>query len=351
MEGNVEQIARRASEALRSGRLDEALIAHRQLVALRPDLADAWFNLAYLQRCARSFEEALESYDRAIRAGVRGPEEAHLNRAVILSDHLDRPEEAERELRTAAALSPGNIPILLNLGNLYEDLGAAAAARDAYSQVLRISPANGRAAARLAVIDIVEGRAAEAVPRLRALLAQALPAEDAAEVGFALGTALDALGDFDGAFEAFRRANEASRASAPPPGIVYDPTASEKLIDAVIAAFPAPAPEASADRPDRGGSPIFVCGMFRSGSTLAEQILGRHSQVTPGGELEFLPALVQQRLRPYPQAAASASPELIADLRREYRGGLAAIHPAAGIVTDTIPSDCVKLPPSSAVKV
>jgi hypothetical protein len=186
---------------------------------------------------------------------------------------------------------------------------------------------------------VFEGKAGEAVPRLRALLGKPLPPEDAAEIGFALGTALDALGHHDPAFEAFRHANEASRASAPPPGIVYHPAARERLMDALIEAFPAPAPPSAPDRPEPGEAPIFVCGMFRSGSTLAEQILGRHSRVTPGGELEFLPALVQQRLQPYPQAAASASRETVLDLRRYYLDSLAAIHPGAAVVTDKRPDN------------
>ena len=37
--------------------------------------------------------------------------------------------------------------------------------------------------------------------------------------------------------------------------------------------------------------PIFICGMPRSGTTLCEQILSSHSDVTGAGELNFLPTL------------------------------------------------------------
>ena len=37
--------------------------------------------------------------------------------------------------------------------------------------------------------------------------------------------------------------------------------------------------------------PIFICGMPRSGTTLCEQILSSHSNVTGAGELNFLPTL------------------------------------------------------------
>ena len=42
--------------------------------------------------------------------------------------------------------------------------------------------------------------------------------------------------------------------------------------------------------------PIFVCGMPRSGTTLCEQILSSHSQVTGAGELDFLTEVTSTRL-------------------------------------------------------
>jgi hypothetical protein len=69
--------------------------------------------------------------------------------------------------------------------------------------------------------------------------------------------------------------------------------------------------------------------MFRSGSTLAETILGRHREITPGGELETIPAIVQA-LRPYPAAALALSPDAIEHLRTRYLADL----PGDGWVTD-----------------
>ena len=42
--------------------------------------------------------------------------------------------------------------------------------------------------------------------------------------------------------------------------------------------------------------PVFVCGMPRSGTTLCEQILSSHSQVTGAGELDFLTEITSTRL-------------------------------------------------------
>ena len=79
--------------------------------------------------------------------------------------------------------------------------------------------------------------------------------------------------------------------------------------------------------------------MFRSGSTLAEQILAMHSRVTAGGELDLLPSLIGESLQPYPEAAATAGAETFDRLRKAYLDRLRAIHPDADIVTDKRPDN------------
>src|SRR5687768_5684856 len=79
--------------------------------------------------------------------------------------------------------------------------------------------------------------------------------------------------------------------------------------------------------------------MFRSGSTLVEQLLGRHPAVTPGGELEFIPALIAEDLQPYPASLAELSPKRAAELREKYLAQLDALHPGAKHVTDKRPDN------------
>lgn len=327
-------LRREAERALREGRIEDGISLYTRLLAAAPDGPDDWFNLAWLQRAARHFEDALGSYAQALARGIADPEAVHVNRAVILADHLERAAEAEAELGLAIAANPRFAFAWHNLGSLHEDWGDPARARDAYAEVLAIEPGNGRAHARLAAIDVFEGRAAEVVARLRPLLADPLlPRDDATDIAFALGNALDAAGLYD---EAFAIAGEANRAvrDAIPPAARYDRAVHERLIDALIAVFPLPA----APPPSEARAPIFICGMFRSGSTLAEQILARHSHVTAGGELEMLPALVRQ-VRPYPAALTDASPDRLADLRDTYLAEIAKLFPNAATLTDKRPDN------------
>lgn len=324
-----------ADSLLAQGRLSEAMAAYRSVVASDPADAEAWYNLGYLLRCDRQFRAALDAYDRSIAAGVDRPEEVHLNRAAILSEFLDADEEAEAELRRALAAAPDFVLAWLNLGNLYEDRGDAIAARAAYDAALAIDPRCGRALARLAVIDVVEGEADVAIGRLTEALADpALPRPDAAESRFALGQSYDARGRYDEAFAAYAEANRLA-ATLADPRLRYDRAAHHRLIDRLIALPPAPRAQNGPHDP----ATVFICGMFRSGSTLVEQLFSRHSRVTAGGELDLLPAMAATRLLPYPEALVSASDDTLAALRDDYRSHVRALYPDADIVTDKRPDN------------
>ena len=312
------------AKALVAGDLTYAIDRYERALAIDPALPDAWFNLAWARRAARQFDAALTAYAEAVGHGLTGAEEAFVNRAAILSDHLFRRDDAVRELETALERNPGFVPAWLSLGVVQEDKGDAAAARAAYERVLALAPGHGRAVARLAALDVVAGEAEAAMARVERQLPIAGSSADRSEMLFALGAAQDATGRYREAFRAITQANRIAAALTPRR---YDRAAMERLVDRQIATFPA-APRAATRAPN-GAAPIFICGMFRSGSTLFERLLASDPRVTAGGELEFIPALVQQ-WPDYPEAVPALTAARIDALRGDY---LAAL-PAGGIVTD-----------------
>jgi tetratricopeptide (TPR) repeat protein len=336
LDPQTDEMLRDARRLADLARIPEAIATYLRVLTRRPDLTNAWYNLALLQRKVGEFAAALGSYQQALTRRIARPEEVHLNRAVIFSDDLRQPEAAERELAAALELNPSYVPALLNLANLHEDLGRRDAARQTYERVLRLDPSCMDGLARYANLtrfadpsDPLIGRLRDAVRHSRA------SAAERASLGFALGRALDACGDYDEAFRAYAAANQNSRASAGTAGASYDRSGWERLVDRLITAFPT-APTAVGSGIPR---PIFVCGMFRSGSTLTEQLLAGHPRITPGGELDLLPRLAQRVLTSFPDTIASAPAGLLADAAAHYGRALAGLFPGAELVTDKRPDN------------
>jgi len=328
------ELAALAEMQLKEGDGAAALESYRALVVARPDHADDWFNLGYLERNFRNHHAALSAYDRALALGVARPEEVYLNRALILSEDLYQPEAAETALRAALDINPLFIAAWLNLGNLHEDGGDPDAALATFETVLAIKPLNGRALSRIAGIAVFRQRAETTLPRLiTALENPQLPLPDAVEVRFAVGQLLDAMGWYDEAFQAMLTANQAHRETDAPR---FFPQEEAARAQRIAASFPiAAAPPPPTGRP----VPVFICGLFRSGSTLLEQMLGRHAAITPGGEQEYLPWMIQNKLQPWPETASQLTPAALHELQRDYLASLAPLNAGAGMVTDKRPDN------------
>jgi tetratricopeptide (TPR) repeat protein len=326
----------RAAVLEEAGRFAEAEVAYRDALNRWPELADTWYNLARLQRRIGRFDAALLSYQQALERGIDRPEEVHLNRAVIYSDFLRQEHAAERELLAALAINPRYVPAMLNLANLKEDFGERAAAIACYDTILALEPAHYEALARRARLHVPANRDDAMIIRLRsAIAANDSSAADKASLGFALGKLLDECGAYDDAFSAYADANRESRRSAGPNFRDYDPVAHTRLVDELIStSLAASTTSALSDQ-----APVFICGMFRSGSTLTERILASHSRVTAGGELPFIPALVRNQLRPFPNSMLDLTQSRLDMLAHSYFKALRQLFPHADLITDKRPDN------------
>ncbi len=334
---DVDRLLTKAAQFEDAGRPLEAIALYRRVLAREPQRPNTWFNLARQLRMAAEPAAALVAYQQALAHGVSQPEEIHLNRGVIFSDDLRSGDDAEREWRAALALNPAYAPALVNLANLHEDRGNRPDALQVYEQLLRLEPGHHEALSRYAALRGVSSPADPLLQRLREVASSpASTALQKASVSFALGQLLDGCAAYDEAFAAYRQANQWSRAAAPPHTPRYDRAAHERFIDRIIQTFPLARPPQVVSS---GPAPIFVCGMFRSGSTLTEQVLAAHPQVRAGGELHFIPHLVATRLQPYPEAASAVPLQTWQELAVRYREHLALVGQGGQHVTDKRPDN------------
>jgi tetratricopeptide (TPR) repeat protein len=323
----------------KQGQTAEALAAYEQLLRFWPGTPDAWYNLARLQRHSGRYQAALASYQEALERSIARPEEVHLNRGVIFSDFLNQYDAAETELQKALAINPRYVAALINYANLHEDLGRRDRAAEMYERLLAIDPDSPTALARYAGLKSFKDASDPLIERMRnSLNAPGIGMRGRANLEFALGAALDAVGEFDAAFQMYRQANRHSRESVAPGQAHYDLALQERFTDQLIEAFPRRY-AAATDTDEHAPQPIFICGMFRSGSTLLEQLLGAHPAVTAGGELEFIPRAVNADLAPFPESMKSLPPERLSGLTTQYQTAMSERFPGKMLVTDKRPDN------------
>jgi tetratricopeptide (TPR) repeat protein len=333
-----QELLNTAARLRETGPVPDAIAAYKTLLAEYPDLPDSWYNLGWLLRRASMAQDALAAYDEALKRGVKGAEEVHLNRAAILADSLARPTEAKAELEKALALSPNYLPALLNLGNLHEDLGERAEARAIYEKAHALAPGNAMTLARLAGLGTATSPDDPLIGKLRALIASGtLLAGDLALLQFALGRLYDSCGAYADAAATFEAANSSARTAAAGHIAPYDGINELKRAERLASVF-----AATRDRrtgiPDPSPQPVFILGMFRSGSTLVEHILGAHGQIAAGGELDLIPRIARG-LGNDPAGMAGAPEPLLKDYAEAYLTRIRAMYPGAIAVTDKRPDN------------
>jgi tetratricopeptide (TPR) repeat protein len=312
------------------GKIEDAVEVCRRLTAARPDLAVAHFNLGCLLRRLGRLEDSLAAHEMALGLGIERPEEVWTNIAVILAE-LHRNAESREALAKALALNANWIPALYNLALWHEEHGDRLAATELFERVLAIDPHYDDALVRLAHMGAVSSPQDPLIARLEDALERPGLAPLLREgLHFALGKALDDCGSYAQAFAHYRAGNEASRKRLRP----YDRAGAERLFLGLRQRF-TPAwlglVGPVSDRPL-----LFVCGMYRSGSTLLEQMLAAHPAVTGGGELDWFGRRLARDDKGWPELV---TPETLRAAGRGYLEHLESRFPGAACVCDKSPDN------------
>ena len=327
----------RAEQFARERRWPEAAEAWRRSVALEPRRPEALIGLAEaLAQLGQ--DEAIEAAEDAV-ASALGYVPVLLRAAAVLTEagKLDRAAELALQAQARAPAHPGPA---IRLGHVRRDQGRIDEAADLYRRALARDPDSPEAWLHLSEIERFPPGAPE-IDRMEALLGRlGEGSQVAAPLLFALGKAYDDIGEYDRAFARLDRANRIVAAR-----LRYDPAKDEAWADRVIGGFDAATLRAKEGQGDPSPLPLFILGMPRSGSTLAEQILASHPQVHGAGEIAEVGRMLDDlaRLRPgsgdYVAACRAAGGEELRRIGAASVARLSALAPDKARATNKTPGN------------
>jgi tetratricopeptide (TPR) repeat protein len=261
----------------------------RQLVALCAPMAGQWLQLAPMAADLGEFGLAREAIDLFVESAGGGP--AALMHKVNVLAYIGAIDEALALIRTLPPNVPDAFSHALSRGALTTSTGDTADARRWLETALRLRPQSGQAWYLLAMVVDFAGE-----PDLAARLfanereMQAAPGVERAYYYYALGKARADHGEHARAFAAIARANAETRAEYP-----YDRSRErESALEAVEGYDADRIVEIARRQSEPTDRSIFVMGLPRSGTTLVQQILTSHSELSDGGEINLLRWLARE---------------------------------------------------------
>lgn len=275
---DVAAIRMLAEVAARLGRDDDAVNLLQRCLELAPGFDAARQNYALVLNRAEKSTDALEQIDQLLAVEPANPGYRNL-KAVILC-RLGEYEPAIGIYACLLAEYPNHARIWMSNGHALKTTGHQERAIAAYRRSIELEPGFGEAYWSLANLKTFRFSAAD-IETMRSQLADpSLEANHRHHFEFALGKALEDVGEFPESFAHYRRGNTLRRAT-----VAYsanDTSARTQRAKRVL--------DAEFFRQRRGfgapdADPVFIVGLPRAGSTLIEQILSSHSAVEGTMEL------------------------------------------------------------------
>jgi tetratricopeptide (TPR) repeat protein len=312
---DADKLLAKGKKSFEQGDYAAALASYEELLKADPRQPEALNNVGAIQFKRGSFIEAEKCFRGAISLRPDYPEAlSNLGNVLRRRGYLS---ESESSLRRAIKLKPNYLDAHCGLGATLELAGDTHGAKGRFRKVLKAKPHHVDAMIGMARANAMEGRLEEAGKLLERVLAtepknvfalaeqanlrqmtqadarwleaaktaasSGIDSYEEATLHYAIGKYYDDVGDFARAFESFRHANDICKAAAEP----YDRKARARLARDLMSAYTRDALAESQPGASPTTTPVFIVGMPRSGTSLADQIVCSHPTVRGAGESDF----------------------------------------------------------------
>jgi len=311
------------------GKLEEAIEAYTKALTIKPDYADAYNNMGNALKDQGKLEEAIKAYNKAL-AIKPDYAEAYNNIGVTLQDQ-GKLEEAIKAYNKALAIKPDYAEAYNNMGITLQDQGKLEEAIKAYTKALAIKPDYAEAHRNLSTLTkyTPDGGQISVVDDL--LQREKLNDSDRTHLHYTYAKMQEDLGDLSAAFDSYVTGGDLRQKS-----LAYEFSQDEHLFGRIKQTAPQFKDVVLnvTGEPIRH-TPIFILGMPRSGTTLVEQIISSHSEVTGADELPYVSQFGDHL------AAGLTAPTLesVSAFRERYLAELAKRADGQAFITDKMPQN------------
>ena len=380
--------------------MDDAVKSYEKAVAIKPDYADAHFNLGNILRDLGELDGAIKSFVKTIEI-MPEYDEAQYNLGVTLQE-LGQLDEAIEQYEKALSINPENADLILNLGFIYQSLGQIDEAIEQYDNALTIDPDNAKVLNNLGNAHNDLGQLDVAIKCYEKALAIK---PDYADVYYNLGFIYQDLGQVDLAIKQYEHAVAINDYAEAYHSLSYlkkytfnDPqisrmesllssdnlSQSERIqlclalarvneglgkqdeffkyldegnslrkkelnysidqssevhstIKRLFNSLPPSIIESKSFNPSEL-CPIFIVGMPRSGTSLVEQIISSHQEVYGAGELDTITKLASPIIKNFLAGDINhLTEQALLFIREEYLDMLSQFNTSENIITDKLP--------------
>jgi tetratricopeptide (TPR) repeat protein len=313
----------------RNGRFREAVALLQRAIEQRPNDALAWNNLGSALAELGELDQGIAAFARCAELSPqRAAPWFNLGRALDMRGRVD---EAHAAMTKALERDPGHVSARVGLARVLQFMGRIDEAEAEYRRVLSAHPESAVAWYGLSTLRTARLTADDVAAIQRVYSRTDLTPDERISIGFALSKALEDQHRYSEAFAVLTAANSAKRSQ-----VRWDARTFSQYLESVADAF-ANAPETAAPA-DLGHDVVFVFGLPRSGSTLVEQILAAHPQVTGANELEDLRYVIEDESRrrrmSFPEWVRSTRPDDWKRLGEDYLARTAPLRRDRPILVD-----------------